>query len=308
MRIAVVTTSYPTCEDDPAGHFVETEVAALAKAGHEVRVLRPEPGGAFGWPGAPARIRERPSRAVDAAAWTLRASLELRRFAAERVVAHWCVPSAFPIALGADVARGASARAELEIVSHGGDVRLLVGLPARARAVVVRAATRRASRWRFVSEALLAALESTLPKDDARALRACAAIIPGSIVLPDVGDDARSKRSAVPARRLYVCAGRLVASKRVDKVIDYVATSPNHGTRRDERTLVILGDGPERAQLERLATAWRMDVRFLGTVSRRETLGWIGAADELVHASCAEGLSTVVREAEHLGVPVTVLA
>ena len=105
-----------------------------------------------------------------------------------------------------------------------------------------------------------------------------------------------------------MCAGRLVASKRVDKVIDYVATSPNHGTRRDERTLVVLGDGPERAQLERLARAWRMDVRFLGTVSRRETLGWIGAADELVHASRAEGLSTVVREAEHLGVPVTILA
>lgn len=308
MRIAVVTTSYPTCEDDPAGHFVETEVAALAKAGHEVRVLRPKPGGAFGWPGAPARIRERPSRAVDAAAWTLRASLELRRFAAERVVAHWCVPSAFPIALGADVARGTSARAELEIVSHGGDVRLLVGLPAPARVAVVRAATRRASRWRFVSEALLAALEATLPKDDARALRASAAIVPGSIALPDVGADARAKRSAVPARRLYVCAGRLVASKRVDKVIDYVATSPNHGTRRDERTLVVLGDGPERAQLERLARAWRMDVRFLGTVSRRETLGWIGAADELVHASRAEGLSTVVREAEHLGVPVTILA
>lgn len=308
MRVAVVTTSYPSYDDDPAGHFVETEVAGLARAGHDVRVFRPEPGGAFGWPGAPTRIRERPSRALDAAAWTLRASLELRRFAPERVVAHWCVPSAFPIALGAGIGRGARATAELEIVSHGGDVRLLVGMPARARAAIVRAASSRAARWRFVSEELLGALESALSRDDARALRACAEIVPGSIELPDVKDDARAKRSAVCARRLYVCAGRLVASKRVDKVIDYVATSPNHGTRRDERTLVVLGDGPERAQLERLARAWRMDVRFLGTVSRRETLGWIGAADELVHASRAEGLSTVVREAEHLGVPVTILA
>lgn len=40
---------------------------------------------------------------------------------------------------------------------------------------------------------------------------------------------------------------------------------------------------------------------------RRETLSWIGAAHEVVHASLAEGLSTVVREAESLGVPVTPL-
>ena len=64
----------------------------------------------------------------------------------------------------------------------------------------------------------------------------------------------------------------------------------------------------ERQHLERLARAWQMDVRFLGKTTRNETLGWIGAADELVHASRLEGLSTVVREAEHLGVPVTLLS
>jgi glycosyltransferase involved in cell wall biosynthesis len=51
-----------------------------------------------------------------------------------------------------------------------------------------------------------------------------------------------------------------------------------------------------------------MDVRFVGKRSRSETLTWLGAADEIVHASRAEGLSTVVREAEHLGVPVTILS
>lgn len=68
-----------------------------------------------------------------------------------------------------------------------------------------------------------------------------------------------------------------------------------------------LGDGPERARLEKLAREWQIDVRFLGNTPRREALAWIGAADELVHASIAEGISTVVREAEHLGVKVTVL-
>ena len=77
---------------------------------------------------------------------------------------------------------------------------------------------------------------------------------------------------------------------------------------RKDRVLVVLGDGPQRSHLERLANAWQMDVRFLGKTSRREALGWIGAADELVHASQVEGLSTVLREASHLGVPITILA
>ena len=42
--------------------------------------------------------------------------------------------------------------------------------------------------------------------------------------------------------------------------------------------------------------------------SRRETLAWLAAADEVIHASEAEGLSTVVREAEHFGVAVTMLS
>ncbi|HVH46325.1 MAG TPA: glycosyltransferase family 4 protein [Labilithrix sp.] len=310
MRIAVVTTSYPTHDGDPSGHFVETEAAELEREGHHVLVVRPEPGGAFGWPGAPTRIRERPSRAFEATAWMARAAIDLRRFAPERIIAHWCIPSAFPIVLGtagfSAVRTGGGA--DLEVVSHGGDVRLLCALPARVRTRIVRALLRRATRWRFVSEELLTALASSLAPEDAQLLRATAEVVPGALEIPDVREEVRAKRNEIGARRLYVCAGRLVASKRIDKVIDYVATSPNHGTTRDQRVLVVLGDGPERAHLERLANAWRFDVRFLGKTSRRETLGWIGAADELVHASHVEGLSTVVREAETLGVPVTILS
>jgi teichuronic acid biosynthesis glycosyltransferase TuaC len=311
MRIAIVTTSYPTYDGDPSGHFVETEAAELEKEGHDVHVVRPEPGGAFGWPGAGARIRERPTRALEAATWMARATLELRHFAPERVVAHWCIPSAFPIVLGASqlVFSHSRRRPELDIVSHGGDVRLLCALPSRPRTKIVRTLLEHATRWRFVSAELLGTLASALAnEDDARALRACAEVVPSALEIPDVRDDARAKRRSIGPRRLYVCAGRLIASKRIDKVIDYVATSPNHGSTRSERVLVVLGDGPQRAQLERLAKAWQFDVRFLGKTTRRETLGWIGAADELVHASHAEGLSTVVREAETLGVPVTILS
>jgi len=299
MRIAVVTTSYPSYEGDPAGHFVEAEVHELEAAGHEVRVFRPKAGGAFGWPGAPTRIREKPSRLLEVGTWTARASVELRRYQPDRVIAHWCMPCAFPIALST------SSDVEIEVVSHGGDIRLLCGLPPRARDAITQKLLARVTRWRFVSEHLRTSLESSLSrKEDQNALRAASEVVPGALHVPDVRDDARAKRSALAGRRLYVCAGRLVASKRIDKVIDYVASAED----RRERLLVVLGEGPERPHLERLARAWQLDARFLGKTNRLETLGWIGAADELVHASRLEGLSTVVREAEQLGVPVTILS
>jgi len=293
MRIAVVTTSYPSHEGDPAGHFVRAEVRELCAQGHEVDVVRPAAGGAFGWPGVAARLRENPLRSVQAGAWIARARLELARRRPERVVAHWAIPCAWPVA-GGD--------AELDVVSHGGDVRLFGALPARLREAAVSTIAARAYRWRFVSRDLLETFARGLAPDTRARVERIACIVPPPLDVPDVRAEASAHRRALGARRLYVCAGRLVPSKRVDRVIDYVASA--HG----DRTLVVLGDGPERARLERIARAWRIDARFLGTTSRRETLGWIGAADELVHASRVEGLSTVVREASALGVPVTFLA
>jgi glycosyltransferase involved in cell wall biosynthesis len=295
MRIAVITTSYPAFDGDPSGHFVHAEVVELESAGHRVTVITPGPGGAFGWPGAAARIRAKPWYALDAAAWIARAARELRAAKPERVIAHWAVPSAWPVALGRD--------AELEIVSHGGDVRLLERLPARARERIVGSLVERAATWRFVSNALRDRLLARLELRTAESLRAIAVVAPSPLRMIDVRDESRARRAGLEGRPLYVCAGRLVASKRVDKVIDYVASKPaGH-----EAVLIVLGDGPERAHLERLAQRWRIDARFLGKTPRREALSWIGAADELVHASHAEGLSTVVREAEELGVTVTLL-
>lgn len=299
MRIAVVTTSYPAYPGDPSGHFVEEEVVELRRAGHEVTVVRPSAGGAFGWPGAAARLRERPWRALDAAAWCLRAARELQRLDAERVVAHWSVPSA----VLASLARPP----ELEIVSHGGDVRLLASLPPRVRDAVVQRLVGRAHRWRFVSQRLLDQHLAVLPSDLANAVTAIAVVAPSPLGTIDVAHEVRARRDQLKGRKLYVCAARLVASKRIDRVIDYVATQRRETLPGGAPLLVVVGDGPQRAHLEQLASRWMIDARFVGQVTRSEALAWIGAADEVVHASHAEGLSTVVREAEHLGVPVTML-
>jgi teichuronic acid biosynthesis glycosyltransferase TuaC len=161
---------------------------------------------------------------------------------------------------------------------------------------------RRATTWRFVSEPLLEKLAEALEPAAATKQRSNATVAASPRAMLDVEEEVRARRSTLGSRPLFVCAGRLVRSKRVDRVIDYVA-----GQRMSKPILVVIGDGPERARLEKLAQRWQIDVRFLGNTPRRETLAWIGAADELVHASIAEGMSTVVREAEQLGVKVTVL-
>ncbi|HZU85491.1 MAG TPA: glycosyltransferase family 4 protein [Polyangiaceae bacterium] len=320
MRVAVVTTSWPDGAGDPSGHFVRAEARALEQDGHEVVVIAPPAGagGAFGWPGVAARIRERPARALDAARWVLGARRRLGELGArcrpgelgarcwlgelgklgterriERVIAHWAVPCAWPVAAGAAV--------PLEVVSHGGDVRLLARLPQPARGVVVRAIASRAHAWRFVSEPLMTELLVALDRASRRRVEAIAVVRPALLEMPDVRDAVALRRRALGGLRVAVSVGRLVATKRVDRVIEHVARSG------DVDALVVVGDGPERARLQRLARRRGVDARFVGTVARDDALAWIGAAALLVHASEAEGLSTVVREAQALGTPVRVV-
>ncbi len=298
--ICVVTTSYPRDEGDPSGHFVQAEVAELERAGHEVLVVTPRAGGAFGWPGAASRLREKPWRAFEAAGWMLSAASQVRAARPSKIIAHWSVPSAWPIVTSAGLR--ATTSVPLEIVSHGGDVRLITAMPQRLRRRVVKSLLARATSWRFVSPTLLEQLLHALDTAEATSLRAMATVAPSPLAMLDVAEAVHVRKSTLGDRPLYVCAGRLVPSKRVDRVIDYVA-----GQGAGQPILVVIGDGPERPRLEKLAQNWRLDVRFLGNTPRREALTWIGAAHELVHASTAEGRSTVVREAELLGVKVKLL-
>lgn len=291
MRLAIVTTSYPKSEGDPAGHFVRAEVRSLERDGHEVVVFSPG-GDAFGWPGVAARVRERPWRMGNAASeiFKLRARIGAASaaFPFDRVIAHWCVPSAFPLCLGLP--------GELEVVSHGGDVRLLGALPGPLRRAIVKRITDRASLWRFVSHSLLDELVRVLPRDLRARIEAMAKVEACAIEMPDVSAAIARHRRNRPEKRLAVCVARLVESKRIDRVIEHVA-------REEARTtLVVVGDGPEKKRLVKLARALEIDARFVGQLPRHDALAWIGAADVLLHASCTEGLSTVLREAEALGV------
>jgi glycogen synthase len=93
--------------------------------------------------------------------------------------------------------------------------------------------------------------------------------------------------------------------------------APNKGTmklraaieRADvEWPLVIVGDGPDRPQVEQWAAASGRDVRLTGWLPRERVLGWMGSASALVFPSHGpESLSRVLLESSVLGLPIAAM-
>jgi glycosyltransferase involved in cell wall biosynthesis len=152
--------------------------------------------------------------------------------------------------------------------------------------------------WSFASEDLLHQLLEALDRPTQALIGRIAIVRAPSIQIPNVTEAVSRLRRDLGTAQIAVCVARLVRAKRVDRAIEYVAQTGALDA------LVIVGDGPERVRLERLARNRRVNARFVGAVTRDEALAWIGSACVLVHASEAEGLSTVVREAHALGTPV----
>jgi glycosyltransferase involved in cell wall biosynthesis len=94
-------------------------------------------------------------------------------------------------------------------------------------------------------------------------------------------------------------AGRLMAAKALDVAFEALARVP-------EATLLVVGDGPDRAALERRRADLGLDgrVRFLGGRSREAVLRVFAAADAVLLSSRWENFPHVVVEALAVGTPV----
>jgi len=130
------------------------------------------------------------------------------------------------------------------------------------------------------------------------------------VVVRHIGIDLSASRGPLPelASRSGVCfVGRLVRKKGVDHLIEAFARLPEElrsGTR-----LRIAGDGPERANLERLAAERGVRAEFLGHSSPERVRELFRESEVLAAPSLtapngdAEGFGMVFLEAAALGTP-----
>lgn len=260
MRVLVATHNYPRFPGDPAGAFVRALALGCAEAGHELLVLAPHaPGLAveerqgsvlvrrFRY--APERwervaytgdLHRRPlRRAADliavpgfAAAFGIAIRRATRSWRPDVVHAHWWIPGGLAAAIAAP-------GVPLVVTSHGSDVRLLRG-----------GVWRRLARAAFGGAEVITTVSDHLRGELVRAVPSAAG---KTVVAPMPVDTDRflaasSTAAAHPPRILY--AGNLVPTKGVDVLVRAFALLRARGIAAGLR---ILGEGPSRAALVRLA-------------------------------------------------------
>jgi hypothetical protein len=318
VRFGLLTTSYPRHAGDYAGSFVADRVAELLSAGHSVEVLAAGDGPAiaegrlavtrvpsgsalFYGAGAPEALER-----GGGAAWlgAVRFSTALAAAARARVAgwdaveSHWLVPCALA---ASTVAPDHFRRA----YAHSGDVALLERIPF-GRALARRLARDR-TELRFVSGEL-----------QARFARLCGARVgtveplplPTSLFPRRAGPDFDLRRRLGLTAPTVLAVGRLVPIKGHGLLLRACARASAAGGDLPKPQVVILGDGPERERLARLAHACGVSLRLPGFVPRAEVADWLRAADLYVQPSIrlangrTEGAPIATREARAIGIPV----
>jgi glycosyltransferase involved in cell wall biosynthesis len=321
VKIACLTTSYPRFEGDIAGTFAEELNLELTSRGHHIEVYAPESPLPSPRTRRGIRVHEIPycrpralertfygAGALDNIVHSPLATLGLFTFPPamlakvatqaarfDAFLAHWAVPSGLVASL---VANGQPH----VVVFHSGDVHVLTKSGPLAAMLVRRLLDSRA-RLVFVADSLRARLANALPPRVAHALRENSSVISMGVRTPPTHLPGRDElRAALGLSRFtIVTLGRLVPIKGLDVLVRALA-----GLDAD---LVVLGDGPERGALERLANDYNVRARFIGTCVGDEKWRWLSAADafampSLEHEGRTEGLPVALLEAMTAGLPV----
>ncbi len=307
MNVACVTHAYPRWDGDVAGAFIERFVLALRARGHTLQVVAPADEGRGGkeWRrGIPVtRVRYAPRRwetlayrgtmatavrsplgFLSAASLVSRLAGALRRLSRtgsiDLVHAQWWVPGGISAWL---------ARRPYVVTLHGTDVALLEHSPAArlvARRVLGAAAT-------------VTAVSSYLAGRAARVAGLDASRIVVQPMPADVMAFTRTSRGGGGV----VTVGRLTAQKRIGLVLEAVAQLRDAGR---VLPLTIVGDGPERATLQRRAAELGIaaQTRFVGEVAPAQIPDVVDDADVFAFPARGEGFGLASAEALMLGVPV----
>ncbi len=318
LTLLTFSTLYPNDQQPNHGIFVENRLRHLVASGDVLAsVVAPVPwfpSGApmFGSWAAYARAAQRemrhgldvyhprypviPKLGMSVAPWLLyRATLPLlRRLRATpgrpaAIDAHYVYPDGV-----AATWLGRRLGLPVVITARGTDVSLIPrhAIPRR----LIQCAIRDAAALIAVSEALKQALVGLgAPADKVTVLRNG---VETALFRPP--DDRRGLRAALGLTGpTLISVGLLIERKGHHRVIEAMPGLPGY-------TLLIVGEGPERARLaamiDRLGLADR--VRLLGARPHAELPALYGAADALVLASSREGWANVLLEAMACGTPV----
>jgi glycosyltransferase involved in cell wall biosynthesis len=284
VKVVIVSGIWPPDVGGPASHAPEL-ADFLHGRGHEVRVVTTAD--------APPAPRAYP---VD---WTTRRDPPgMRHFLGAGLVHR--------ASAGADVVYSTGMLGRSSLGSRIAGVPLvqrLAGDPAYERAL--RRGLTSAPLDRFQQET--GAQVSVLRRTRDRALRRAARIVVPSQAFAEIvagwGFEAEVVPHAVSAPRLpdvssdgrtLVFAGRLVPQKALSVAFEAVR-------RNEDVTLLVAGDGPERAKIEAGAPA---NVRFLGAQPRERVFELMHAADATLLSSDWESFGLVVAESLAVGTPV----
>lgn len=318
MKIVMTTSSFPRSPEDWAGVFVLSLARELARRGHRVvvatphapglnrsevidgvevirfRYMRPERFEALAYGrGMVANVRRRPWLLLLAPCFMAAQALALRRLAtdADVVAAHWLLP------------QGMTARmcgVSPVVILHGSDVHLIEGRLARFFA-----------GWTLSgASAVIANSAATAQRTKDIAPETSVRIIPMGVEVERFSpptDDTKRKSGKITPR--IVGVGRLLSLKGYRYLIEAM---PKIRGMFPEASLTLVGDGPEREKLFRLAEMLGVGeaVDFTGEVPHSDVPGILREHDLFILPAIVaetgetEGLGTVMLEAMAARLPV----
>ena len=304
MRVVFLTHNFPRWPGDVSGNFLVPLAHGLQRRGIEIVVVAPADAGDVGaaeFEGiAVRRVRYAPpenetlayrgtmmdavrllggARALFGLWRSLRAAARAEvRAGAQVVHAHWWVPGGL----------AAPGGAPLVLTMHGTDARLLER--SRAARVLARRVVARAAVVTTVSRPLATIVQERLG----------VFLDPSHIQpMPVPLEDARWTSGGGG----LITVSRLTAQKRVHLSLETVACLRDLDIRLP---LTVVGEGPERPRLERLASDLGIapQVTFAGALPRVQVLDVLTRADLMLFPAEGEGFGLVGAEALMRGVPV----
>ena len=182
---------------------------------------------------------------------------------------------------------------------HGGDIYDPSKKMSPHRLPLVRAVVRN-----LLNRAECVVAQSNDTRNNARSLYGVnrdIEVVPLGIRLPEVPLRDRAALGLEPDRFVMVTVGRIVARKGIDGVLQVL-----HRLNDPKDLLVVVGDGPLRADLEEQSRALGIAdrVRFVGRTSEEDKWRWLTAADLFVSTALHEGFGLVFLEGMRAGLPI----